>query len=214
MPRAGLTPDRVTLGAAELADEIGFDAVTISAVARRFGVQVASLYSHVAGSRDLQQRVAVLALDEIADRGTPALAGKSGRDALAALGDAYRDYARRHPGRYAATRFPLEPDESAARAGARHAELMLAVLHGYALTGDEATHATRLLGSMIHGFIALELSGAFDHRDPRPEQSWSRALDALDGVLRGWATTPPDDPATRSEPSAHRRAHPRDETDR
>ena len=196
MPRAGLTADRVTLAAAQLADELGFDEVTLSVVARRFDVKVASLYSHVAGSHDLRTRIAVLALDEIADRGARALAGRSGHDALVALGDTYRDYAHEHPGRYAATRYPPAPTAAAARAGSRHADMMRAVLRGYALSEADEVHAVRLLGSTFHGFVALELAGAFAHSEPAPESSWTRALQALDGVLRGWPAPAPTTPRT------------------
>jgi AcrR family transcriptional regulator len=189
--RAGLTPGRVALGGAELADEIGFDQVTLSRVARRFDVKVASLYSHVASSDDLRTRIALLALAEIADRGAEALAGRSGRDALVALADTYRDYAREHPGRYAATRHPLDPEAAAASAGGRHAEMMRAVLRGYALDETDQTHAVRLLGSVFHGFVTLELAGAFAHSEPASQESWSRSLDALDRVLRSWPTPGP-----------------------
>ncbi len=42
MARAGLTADRVVEAAADLADEVGFENVTLSALARRFGVKDAS----------------------------------------------------------------------------------------------------------------------------------------------------------------------------
>lgn len=192
MPRVGLTTTRVVLAGAELADSSGFDRVTLSEVARRFDVKVASLYSHVASSHDLRTRIAQLALAEIADRGAQELAGRSGRQALIALGDVYRDYAREHPGRYAATRYPLDATAAAASAGARHADLMRAVLRGYALAEGDQTHAVRLLGSVFHGFVTLELAGAFAHSEPASQESWVRALDALDEVLRRWgtATTP------------------------
>ncbi|WP_369266689.1 TetR/AcrR family transcriptional regulator, partial [Streptomyces harbinensis] len=90
MARAGLTTERVVRAGAELADEAGFDAVTLSALARRFDVKVASLYSHLKNSQELRTRIALLALEEMADRAAAALAGRSGRDALAALGDVYR----------------------------------------------------------------------------------------------------------------------------
>ena len=38
MARAGLTVERLVQAAAELADEVGFDNLTVSALARRFGV--------------------------------------------------------------------------------------------------------------------------------------------------------------------------------
>lgn len=190
MPRAGLTPDRVVLAGAKLADSAGFDQVTISEVARRLDVKVASLYSHVASSHDLRMRIAQLALAEIADRGAQELAGRSGRDALLALGGIYRDYARQHPGRYAATRYPLDASAAAASAGVRHAEMMRAVLRGYALDDADQTHAIRLLGSVFHGFVTLELAGAFAHSEPAPQDSWVRALDVLDDALRRWGAAP------------------------
>ncbi|WP_031082194.1 TetR/AcrR family transcriptional regulator, partial [Streptomyces sp. NRRL WC-3549] len=107
MVRAGLTTERVVRAGAELADEAGFAQVTVSAVARHFGVKVASLYSHVRSSQDLRTGIALLALEELADRGDAALAGRAGKDALAALGNVYRDYAREHPGRYAAAQLRL-----------------------------------------------------------------------------------------------------------
>lgn len=85
MPRAGLTPERLAVAGAELADEVGFEQVTVSAVARAFDVKVASLYSHVKSSNDLKTRIALLALEEMADQAADAVAGRSGRDALTAF---------------------------------------------------------------------------------------------------------------------------------
>ncbi|MFD0887244.1 TetR family transcriptional regulator, partial [Streptosporangium algeriense] len=77
MARAGVTVERLTRAAADLADEIGFESVTVSALARGFGVTDASLYSHIRNVRDLRTRVAILALTELADRAAAALAGRS-----------------------------------------------------------------------------------------------------------------------------------------
>jgi hypothetical protein len=42
MVRAGSAPERLTLAGAEVADDVGFDRVTVSALTRRFDVKVAS----------------------------------------------------------------------------------------------------------------------------------------------------------------------------
>ncbi|MFE2724230.1 TetR/AcrR family transcriptional regulator [Kitasatospora sp. NPDC059327] len=186
MGRVGLTPERLTRAGAELADEAGFEQVTVSALARRFDVKVASLYSHVKSSQDLRTRIALLALEELADRGSEALAGRAGKDALVALADVYRDYARQHPGRYAATKLRLTPEAAAASAGGRHAEMTRAILRGYDLSEPDQTHAVRLLGSVFHGYVDLELAGGFSHSAPDSQESWSRVLDALDALLRNW----------------------------
>ncbi|GAA1776299.1 TetR-like C-terminal domain-containing protein [Nocardioides hankookensis] len=186
MPRAGLTTERVVRAGAELADEAGLDAVTLSAVARGFDVKVASLYSHVAGSADLREGIARLALDELADLASDALAGRSGRDALVAFATTYRDYAREHPGRYAATRIPLAADSPAVESGRRHAALTRSILRGYDLDETTSVHAVRLLGSVFHGFADLEQSGGFAHSQPPADESWGAILDALDATLRSW----------------------------
>jgi AcrR family transcriptional regulator len=186
MARAGLTAERLTRAGAELADEVGFDQVTVSALARRFDVKVASLYSHLRSSQDLRTRIALLALEEMADRAADALAGRAGKDALTAFAGVYRDYAREHPGRYAAARLRLDPDTAAASAGVRHARMARAVLRGYELTGTDQTHAVRLLGSVFHGYVSLELGGGFSHSAPDTEETWARVLDALDALLRNW----------------------------
>ncbi|UQS24571.1 TetR/AcrR family transcriptional regulator [Amycolatopsis thermalba] len=186
MVRAGLTAERVAQAGAELADEAGFDAVTPSALARRLGVQVASLYSHVRSAHDLKVRIALLALGELAARAAEALAGRSGKDALVAFAGVYRDYARRHPGRWAAAQFRLDPEHAAASAGPEHTRMMRAILRGYDVPEADHPHAVRLLGSVFHGFVALESGGGFGHSAPGAGQSWTRILEVLDATLRNW----------------------------
>ncbi|MEY9846850.1 TetR/AcrR family transcriptional regulator [Streptacidiphilus sp. MAP5-3] len=184
MARAGLTPERLTRAGAELADEDGFDQVTVSALARRFDVKAASLYAHVKSTHDLRTRIALLALEELADRVAHAIAGRAGRGALAAFADAYRDYAREHPGRYQAARFRLDAETAAASAGVRHAQMTRALLRGYRLAEPDQTHAVRMLGGLVHGFVELETAGGFSHTAVDAQESWSWTIDSLDAMLR------------------------------
>ncbi|MCZ0976150.1 TetR/AcrR family transcriptional regulator [Streptomyces noursei] len=188
MVRAGLTAERVTLAGAEVADEVGLDQVTMSRVARRLGVKDASLYTHVRGLADLRGRIALLAADEKTVRIAEATAGRSGKDALVAFANAWREYARAHPGRYTATQAPIEidPELVARAAGPRRAvELSYGMLRGYGLAEPDLTDAVRLLRSTFHGFVALEAAGGFAHARPA-QRSWERALDALHAVLAHW----------------------------
>ena len=109
MPRAGLSTAAVVAAAAEIADAEGLDRLTLARVAAAAGVRTPSLYNHVESLDDVRRRVALLALADLADALRDAAVGRAGDDALAAMADAYRAYARRHPGRYAATqRAPAE----------------------------------------------------------------------------------------------------------
>jgi AcrR family transcriptional regulator len=188
MPRVGLTAERVADAAADLADSVGFENVTVSALARSFGVADASLYSHVRNVRDLRTRVAVLAARELADVIGAAAAGRSGRDALVAFADAYRTFARDHPGRYAATQLRLDPAVAAESPGHhRVVETTYALLRGYGLVEPDLTVAVRLLRSTFHGFVSLTATGGFGDTGDTGA-SWTRIIDALDHTLRTWPT--------------------------
>ena len=186
MARAGLTRDRVVTAGAQLADQAGFEAVSLTTLAKQFDVRVASLYAHIESVHDLKTQIALLALDRLAEQAAEAIAGRSSKDALIALGNVHRDFAGAHPGLFAASRYRLEPAVAATSGGVRLAQLMRAVLRGYALCDADQTHAIRLLGSVFLGFATLELAGSFSHSNPDAQISWERALDALDAVLLSW----------------------------
>lgn len=186
MVRARMTDESLIQAAAELADEVGFDNVTVSALARRIGVKDASLYSRLENARDLRVKIAVLALAELADKVADALAGRAGKDALVAFANAYRDYAKQHPGRYAAAQLDLDPATAAASAAMRHSDMTRAILRGYDLAEPDQTDAIRLLHGTFYGYVTLENTGRYDTHPRNVEASWSRALDALDAVLKNW----------------------------
>ncbi|MEV8096900.1 WHG domain-containing protein [Kitasatospora sp. NPDC085879] len=190
MARAGLTAAKLSEAAAEMADEVGLDRVTVSALARRFGVKDASLYSHIRNLRDLQVRIALLCGEEMTGRIAVAVAGRAGKDALVAFADAYRQYALDHPGRYAATQLQLAPEEMADSVALRRSiELTYGMLRAYGLTDPDLTDAARLLRAAFHGYVHLELGGGFGH--PRAVQdSWDRSLDALHVLLENWPARP------------------------
>jgi AcrR family transcriptional regulator len=151
-------------------------------------VQAASLYNHVRDRAELLEGIHELALEELADRIGDAVAGRAGADALVGLAEAHRRFARECPGRWAALQQPAAPSTATSPAAGRVASFTMAVLRGYGLPESELVHVTRFLGATLNGFLALERSGAFDHRGPEPEVSWSRALTGLDTLIRSWPT--------------------------
>jgi AcrR family transcriptional regulator len=159
MPRAGLDAESVVRAAAELADAEGLESVTLATLARRLGVRAPSLYAHVDGLADLRARLAARGARELADALGSAAAGRSGEEALVAVAEAYRAYALAHPGTYYALQ--RAPDVNRQEAGAAVVEVVLAVLRGYGLTGDDAIHAARAVRSALHGFVLLETGEGF-----------------------------------------------------
>jgi AcrR family transcriptional regulator len=179
VPRAGLSTASVVSAAAEIADADGLDNLTLARLAASVGVRTPSLYNHVGSLDDVRRRVALAALRELADDLRDAAVGRARDDALLALATAYRAYARRHPGRYAAAqRAPAAGDDELRVAAGAAVDVLLAVLRGYGLEGEDAIHAARAVRSALHGFVALEASGGFGLKVDLDE-SFERMVAAL-----------------------------------
>lgn len=190
MPRVGLTPSLVISEAGELADEVGLDNLTITALAQRLGVKQPTLYKHVAGTSGLHREMAVLAKLELADVMRRSAVGKSGDDALVAISSAYRTWAKEHPGRYAATVRAAAPgDEEDEAAGREALEVVTSVLDGYGITGDDAIDVTRALRSSLHGFVSLEAAGGFG-LPADVDRSFDRLVRNFVRALSAWTSNP------------------------
>jgi AcrR family transcriptional regulator len=163
MPRAGLTAESVVIAGAEIADELGYANLNLVLVAQRLGVRTPSIYKHLDGLADLQHRIATLAMAELGEVTRDAVAGRAGRDALAAMARALRAYVTAHPGRYSATIGAEFTgfDDPLLREGTRVIELIAAVLRGYGIGENDMVHAIRVVRCTLHGFAVLQATNAF-----------------------------------------------------
>ena len=186
MPRAGLTSDVVVDGAAQLVDESGSERLTLSELAKRFGVAQPSLYKHVQGLDDLNRLLAVRVIGEVAETMRRATTGKAGADAVSALADAYRAYALAHPGRYPyILRAPAPGEALLAAAATEILSIFDDVFAGFGITGTDAIDATRFVRSALHGFVSLELGGGFG-MPYSADNSFRRLVAATNRALSDW----------------------------
>ena len=186
MARAGVTPQRVESVAAAVADEDGWEALTLAAVAGRLGVSVPSLYKHVDGIAGVRRGLTIRAVSELAQRLVEAAVGRSGPDALGPVAHAYREFAREHPGLYAATIVaPTLGDDEHHAASDRVLMPVLAMIDGYGVPADEAIDAARALRATLHGFVSLELAGGFG-LPVDVDTSFRRTVASLDRSLSTW----------------------------
>jgi AcrR family transcriptional regulator len=177
--RRGLDRAQVVDAAIGIADEEGLEAVTLARVAAALGVRPPSLYNHVDGRDGLIRGIAARATRELATALRRAATGRSGTDAIAAVAQAQRDYARVHPGRYAATvAAPAPGDIEHEEAAADAVDVLTSVLGMSGLEGDDVIHAARALRSAVHGFATLEASGGFGLAVD-PDVSFARLIEAV-----------------------------------
>ncbi len=160
--RVGIDRDAVVRAAAKIADDEGWDALTLARVAGKLRVRSPSLYNHVGGLEALRRELKLLVMRELNTALTRATIGKSRDDAVRALAAAYRAFVKRHPGTYSATMVAAPKNDPAVEAAAGHiVETCLSVLSGYGLDRREGIHAIRAMRSAVHGFAALEIAGGF-----------------------------------------------------
>ncbi len=182
-----LTRSRVVDRAADLSDDIGLDEVTITKLGHSLGIAPPGVYRHVADLSDLRSALGQQAAREVAAALSTACAGLSGADALAALAHTLRDWASRHPGRYAALQVAPDLDDADGQAAAQGVIAVIAsALRAYRLDGDDLTDAIRLIRATLHGFVTLEQGEGF--KQPRSlDTTFARIIASLDGVLTGWS---------------------------
>jgi AcrR family transcriptional regulator len=198
VPRAGLTPATVTEAGAALADEIGFEQLSMALLAERLGVRTPSLYKHVASQADLSHRIALLAMAEVGDAIRDAIQGRAGSDALTAGAQAMRMYVKEHPGRYAAgdAARPTGPDDPLLAASQRVIASWAAMLRGYRIEPGQEIHALRMLRTVLHGFATLEVAGGFQI-DTDVDDSFTWMIDFIDQGLQAMTATGPHGAAAR-----------------
>ena len=160
--RAGLDQATVVEAAAKLVDEEGIEQLSLGRLAERLGVRTPSLYNHVVGLPGLKHNLALYCLRDLLDHATRATIGKSRAEAIVALADAYRSYARQTPGRYTFTQQAPDPGDRESQTVAQQVvDVVRAILAPYRLSDEDAIHAIRGLRSIVHGFVSLEVVGGF-----------------------------------------------------
>lgn len=180
MRRARLDSDRITRIAVAVVDDDGFDALSLSAVAERLGVGPSALYSHVNGLDGLRRLVAVHAMNSLVSRVREAAIGVSGPDAVRSVSDAYRGFARAHPGQFRFAVMPPADDPELAAADDELLNVFALVYRGAGLDPGRCDRAARGVRSAIHGFVTLEMTA---RPTPAQETHYRELLEMVAAVF-------------------------------
>ncbi len=162
MPAVAKTSDAdVVRAARKLVERGGVDQLSMQTVAETVGIRAPSLYKRFA---DRAALLAAVETDALASLGhaleRAAKTGKPTAD-VAAMGRAYRAFAKSHPRLYDLLFARATPrSEETDRARADAAKPVLEAMKK--LVGEErALVAARVLTAFVHGFVSMENAGAF-----------------------------------------------------
>lgn len=111
---------------------------------------------------EMRRILAVRGYRELREAVERDIAGKTGADALRAMMLAMRRYALDRPGLSAATFRTPETDSPEWRAAAMElGAVVLGVFAQLGVRGEQATHALRMLRSLVRGFVLHEMASSF-----------------------------------------------------
>lgn len=162
MPTPAKTSHAEIISAArELIAEAGIDALTMQAVANRVGVRGPSLYKHFADRAALLSSVEQTVLADLEEALIAASSSRDDKNALRAMAKAYRRFANESPARYALLFSLQSPDEATFASRRRALRPVLERLESYLGDLDLAFVRARILASFLHGFVSMEIAGAF-----------------------------------------------------
>ncbi|PGS50458.1 TetR/AcrR family transcriptional regulator [Bacillus sp. AFS041924] len=161
-PRIGLNFNELLKTSIEIVDTEGWEALTISYLAKKLTIQPPSIYNHVKNLEELKNHVALHGINQLFEQLRDSIEGKVDEEAIYSLAFAYLDFARIHPGLYKATLSSKHTlGEAYTQLGNKILDLIFTTLKPYDLSEIELIHTVRGLRSILHGFVSLENDEGF-----------------------------------------------------
>ncbi len=159
--RARTSNDEIFAAGRELLAAGGLDAVTMQAVAQRVGVRAPSLYKRLAHRGALIAAIGAAVLEELRADLEPFVEEPDATTGLRGLATAFRSFAHENPRAYELLFMSL-PNDSRPPAELNAAASAPLLKIAERLVGREGSlEAARLVTAFAHGFVSMELSGAF-----------------------------------------------------
>ena len=159
--RARTSRDEIIAAGRDLLEEGGLDAVTMQAVALRVGVRAPSLYKRVPNRGALIAAIGAAAREDLRRQLEPATRLADPGDALHAIAHVFRAFAHGHPRAYELLFMNLPADARPPDAMTSQAAAPLLEVTTRLVGRERALEAARLVTAFAHGFVSMELSGAF-----------------------------------------------------
>jgi AcrR family transcriptional regulator len=159
--RARTSNDDIVAAGRELLEAGGLDAVTMLAVAQRVGVRAPSLYKRFADRGALIGAIGSAALRDLAEELQPSAADPDPASGLIRIASAFRAFAKRNPHAYELLFMNLPQGSRPPPEQNAHAVAPLLQVTERLVGEDRALEAARLVTAFAHGFVSMEITGAF-----------------------------------------------------
>lgn len=164
MARAGLDKTVLVEKAAQLANEIGMENVTLKILADSLKVQPPSLYNHIKGLEDLQNELMLYGWRHMEERMVQAAVGVGGYAAWEAICRAFYGYATENPGVFSAMLwYNKYQNEDARDVTERLFAICFKITSSLHISKENCNHLIRTFRAFLEGFSLLVNNKAFGH---------------------------------------------------
>lgn len=159
MKKRTLTREQIVNYSFEYAKKQHWMALNLKMIAEHFNIKTPSLYNHIKSIEDLMDDLKAKTVLELGTALSKSIQGVGGKEAIRSLSYAYRSFAKSHPGVYELTIESPTNNHNHKKASDELLETILALYKD--VPKKQAIHKIRILRSMLHGFVSLEIGKGF-----------------------------------------------------
>lgn len=184
MTQKGLSKEVLIDAAVNVIERYGRNNFSMKLVADELGVKTASLYNHVKNMDELLAGVCNYALSLQRDAEMQAIKDLKREQAVYALAEAYRRFAKEHRELYWLIMNVAASDNHVLdEAAMRITEPIVKMLADYDIEEDEKIHFRRFFRSIVHGYVSEMDTGFFSHYPADTDESFHFAIECFSDSL-------------------------------
>lgn len=162
MARMGLDKNVIIYQAAQLANEIGIENITLKMLADELNVQPPSLYNHIKGLEDVRKELMIYGWKQIEEKLIEAAIGITGYDAIEALCHAFYEYAIKNPGVFNAMLWYNNfENKDMQKITAKLFAVVYKISSSLNISEENCNHLVRGFRGFLEGFSLLVNNNAF-----------------------------------------------------
>lgn len=184
MSQKGLSREILIDAAVNVIEQYGRNNFSMKLVADELGVKTASLYNHVKNMGELLAGVCNYALRLQKDSEMQAIKDLNREQAVYALAEAYRRFAKEHRELYWLVMNVAASDNHVLdEAAVCVTEPIVKMLTDYDIEEDEKIHFRRFFRSIVHGYVSEMDTGFFSHYPADTDKSFHFAIKCFSDSL-------------------------------
>lgn len=162
MARIGMDANTIISRAAQMANQMGMENMTLKMLADDLGVKTPSLYNHIDGLEDLKMQLMIYGWKQMEERIIQSVIGISGYDAIKSGCYAFYEYATENPGIFNAMLWYNKFQNAETMEATSGLFLVLfKITSSLNISEENCNHIIRTLRGFLEGFSLLVNNGAF-----------------------------------------------------